>query len=142
MPLPSVSKAFSAVFLASSVFRAVTVLGADSIQPPTIPITVHEWGTFTSVAGNQGESVSWAPLAATSDLPCFVHRLGKGIVKFTPGLVRMETPVVYFSAGSHYGFDPSGLPARLDHRVVSESDARFPGQSRTLWHKRQGWSDV
>ena len=98
MPLPSVSKAFSAVFLASSVFRAVTVLGADSIQPPTIPITVHEWGTFTSVAGNQGESVSWAPLAATSDLPCFVHRLGKGIVKFTPGLVRMETPVVYFYA--------------------------------------------
>jgi hypothetical protein len=60
------------------------------------PLIVHEWGTFTSVAGRNGQSVSWAPLQASADLPCFVHRLGAGYAKYVPGLVRMETPVDYF----------------------------------------------
>ncbi len=88
MPRFSFSK-FVPVVLVASAFGA-------EIGPVQPPVTVHEWGTFTSVAGRDGQAVSWAPLAATSDLPCFVHQLGKGIVKFSPGLVRMETPVVYF----------------------------------------------
>ncbi len=60
------------------------------------PLIVHEWGTFTSVAGRNGQSVSWAPLQASGDLPCFVHRMGNGYAKYVPGLVRMETPVDYF----------------------------------------------
>lgn len=60
------------------------------------PLIVHEWGTFTSVAGRNGQAVSWAPLEASADLPCFVHRMGNGYAKYEPGLVRMETPVDYF----------------------------------------------
>lgn len=60
------------------------------------PLIVHEWGTFTSVAARNGQSVSWASLESSDDLPCFVHRLGNGYAKYVPGLVRMETPVDYF----------------------------------------------
>src|SRR5689334_15642682 len=59
-------------------------------------IVVHEWGTFTSVAGKDGNAVTWMPLSGPSDLPCFVHRLGHRNVKLTYGTVRMETPVLYF----------------------------------------------
>ena len=37
-------------------------------------LTVHEWGTFTSIAGKQGVSVEWRPLAGKSDLPSFVYQ--------------------------------------------------------------------
>lgn len=61
-------------------------------------LTAHEWGTFTSVANPDGYPVSWAPLSGPSDLPCFVRRLGPWNVKWMMGLVRMETPVLYFYA--------------------------------------------
>ena len=59
-------------------------------------LVVHEWGTFTSVAGPDGEAVEWAPLVAPSDLPCFVDKVAFGSKGWIPGTVRMETPVVYF----------------------------------------------
>ena len=71
-------------------------------------LVVHEWGTFTSIAGKQGVSVEWRPLAGTSDLPSFVYQSadatsGKGYRSGQPcskcnleALVRMETPVLYF----------------------------------------------
>ncbi len=34
---------------------------------------VHEWGTFTSVAGADGAALEWRPLAGPSDLPSFVY---------------------------------------------------------------------
>ncbi len=106
MPRLSVQKSILAVALVAPLF------GAGLIQPDST-VTVHEWGTFTSVAGEHGESVVWAPLTATSDLPCFVHTLGNGLGKYMPGLVRMETPVDYFYTQTptkisvHVGF-PSG----------------------------------
>ena len=39
------------------------------------PFTVHEWGTFTSIAGEDGMAVEWRPQAGPDDLPCFVDRL-------------------------------------------------------------------
>jgi len=36
--------------------------------------TVHEWGTFTSVAGPDGKTAQWLPLAGPTDLPCFVEQ--------------------------------------------------------------------
>ena len=61
-------------------------------------LTVHEWGTFTSIAGEDGQAVKWRPDVAPPDLPCFVERLAAEI-KFDLGAtVRMETPVVYFYA--------------------------------------------
>ena len=59
-------------------------------------LVVHEWGTFTSVADERGLPVQWAPLSGTEDLPCFVSRLDLQNYKAFPGLVRMETPVLFF----------------------------------------------
>jgi hypothetical protein len=69
-------------------------------------LTVHEWGTFTSVAGADGQAVEWYPLSGPSDLPCFVRMLNPRSIKALPGYyvkglrstVRMETPVIYFYA--------------------------------------------
>jgi hypothetical protein len=60
-------------------------------------LTVHEWGTFTAIAGNQGQAVEWTPFTRPTDLPGFVEHLGGTNLK--PGLrgtIRMETPVLYF----------------------------------------------
>jgi hypothetical protein len=60
-------------------------------------LIVHEWGTFTSVAGEDGRAVPWLPLNGPTDLPCFVERAPEGISKGRLfATVRMETPVVYF----------------------------------------------
>lgn len=62
------------------------------------PFTVHEWGTFTSIAGEDGMAVEWRPQAGPDDLPCFVDRLRFSVKGLIPGTVRMETPVLYFYA--------------------------------------------
>jgi hypothetical protein len=64
---------------------------------PAVELTAHEWGTFTSVAGPDGQAAAWVPLAASTDLPPFVERFRDGNVKCSlSGTVRMETPVLYF----------------------------------------------
>jgi hypothetical protein len=60
-------------------------------------LAVHEWGTFTAVAGKDGHAVEWTPFAGPTDLPGFVEHLSDAGLK--PGLrgtIRMETPVLYF----------------------------------------------
>ena len=60
-------------------------------------LTVHEWGTFTSIAGADGLAVDWLPLTGSTDLPSFVEHFRE--VAFKGGLrgtIRMETPVLYF----------------------------------------------
>jgi hypothetical protein len=60
-------------------------------------LTAHEWGTFTSIAGKDGQAVEWLPLTGSSDLPPFVEHFSG--VQFKGGLhgtVRLETPVLYF----------------------------------------------
>ena len=59
-------------------------------------LTVHEWGTFTSIADEDGSAVPWVSLAPPADLPCFVNHLSAQCVKCGPNKIRMETPVVYF----------------------------------------------
>ena len=80
---------------------AALSLGGAEINGPRKdagPLIAHEWGTFTSVAGEDGSPVEWAPLYGAPDLPCFVAHIGNA--NFTKwafsGLVRMETPVLYF----------------------------------------------
>jgi hypothetical protein len=66
-------------------------------QPASSDLTVHEWGTFTAIAGNHGQAVEWTPLTGPTDLPGFVEHLRDANLK--PGLrgtIRMETPVLYF----------------------------------------------
>ena len=75
-------------------FCLASAFGAE-IVPNREGLVVHEWGTFTSVADERGESVAWAPLIETPDLPCFVNRLNPN-PKSAYAEVRMETPVLYF----------------------------------------------
>jgi hypothetical protein len=86
------------------VSAAALVLAADlalprTTDPPDHPaeLTVHEWGTFTSVAGEDGSAIDWDALGCGSDLPGFVKEFGyRGFKWRLRGTVRMETPVVYF----------------------------------------------
>lgn len=59
-------------------------------------LTVHEWGTFTSISDNDGQAVDWLPVTGSTDLPSFVEHLRKPNFKGgLRGTVRMETPVLY-----------------------------------------------
>jgi hypothetical protein len=70
---------------------------ARAQQSPDSPLIVHEWGTFTSIAGDDGNALLWLPIATKSDLPTFVEHYGNASVKGgLRGTVRMETPVIYF----------------------------------------------
>jgi hypothetical protein len=100
--------------------------GAIAARPaaPSGQTTVHEWGTFTSVAGEDGQAIEWLPLSGPSDLPCFVRRMPvspkswhPGGVAGTPGTVRMETPVLYF-----YADQPADLrvSVRFPYGLVTE----------------------
>jgi len=66
-------------------------------------LAVHEWGTFTSIAGKDGVALEWRPLNGSADLPKFVHTIEKAALGLRyqskadlTALVRMETPVLYF----------------------------------------------
>ena len=79
-------------------FAIATISAAERTNPTAEPLTAHEWGTFTSVAGADGSPIQWLPLSGPSDLPCFVHRVAGRNIKVSYGTVRMETPVIYFYA--------------------------------------------
>ena len=60
-------------------------------------LTVHEWGTFTSISAKDGQPISWLPLTGSTDLPSFVEHLREPNFKGgLRGTIRMETPVIYF----------------------------------------------
>jgi hypothetical protein len=84
---------------------ALTLAAADHGNP----VTVHEWGTFTSVAAANGDPVPWAPLVGPPDLPCFVQSLPDVYKGMLYSRVRMETPVIYF-----YANRPETLSVRVD----------------------------
>jgi len=98
------------------------------------PLTVHEWGTFTTVAGPDGQAIDWLPLGGPTDLPCFVeHYRNRPDTKIAPnqpvlldyitaranlwGKVRMETPVLYF-----YAREPKkvSVTVRFPHGLMTE----------------------
>jgi hypothetical protein len=98
--LMQLTKCAVAVLLAAPIFGS----GGN----PEAGLTVHEWGTFTTVADGNGGAEPWSPLGGASDLPCFVmhlHGLQYKSVQQIPNpvtdekiTVRMETPVLYFYA--------------------------------------------
>jgi len=60
-------------------------------------LTVHEWGTFTAIAGKDGRAVEWSTLRGSTDLPQFVEHISDANFKLgLRGTIRMETPVLYF----------------------------------------------
>lgn len=92
-------------------------------------VIAHEWGTFTSVAGEDGNPVPWSPLFGAADLPCFVGRFDTTHVSKwqISGLVRMETPVLYF-----YAQRPLTLSVRVDfpRGLITEW---YPQASKALY---------
>lgn len=82
--------------LACSFAISSHLLGKDA-RPVYSSLTAHEWGTFTSIAGSDGQAVEWSPLTGSTDLPAFVeHSRDPGFKLGLRGTVRMETPVLYF----------------------------------------------
>lgn len=126
----------------------------------------HEWGTFTSIAGNTGTAVQWYPWAVPSDLPKFVERFQSSNFKANlSGTIRMETPVLYFYSprdtrvSVHVSFSkglitewyphvtrytPSGKARTVafnetepDGSVTWDSIALRPGGENSLLHEKE-----
>src|SRR4029077_2581329 len=84
------------VFFSAFLFCASLAANAQNVDIDS-GLIAHEWGTFTSVAGETGQAVEWLPLNSSSDLPSFVqHFRGTGFKVGLGGTIRMETPVLYF----------------------------------------------
>jgi hypothetical protein len=78
-------------------FATSSYVLAKEARPVYSGLTAHEWGTFTSIAGTDGQAVEWSPLTGSADLPGFVeHFRNPGFKLGLRGTVRMETPVLYF----------------------------------------------
>jgi hypothetical protein len=110
----------SLVLLVAALTASPAEVRRDSRDPDNL--VAHEWGTFTSVAGEQGQPIEWLPLEGQDDLPCFVERFRNFRAKFAlSGTVRMETPVIYFYAPQATTVDVS---------------VRFPAGLVTEWFPR------
>jgi hypothetical protein len=128
MPTLSFTR-FAYIFLTLLSLILVAGLGlfSSKAQEQKTDLVVHEWGTFTSVAGRAGTALEWRPLTTESDLPSFVYSIDRisrpspqrvqptspqpapsprseprplryPTKSATPVSVRMETPVLYFYA--------------------------------------------
>jgi hypothetical protein len=98
-------------------------------------LIAHEWGTFTAIAGTDGEPVEWLPvqLIGTQDLPSFVEHfhstIGKDLLR---GTVRMETPVIYFYTGHetsisvHVSFSKGLITEWYPHAARLQPSIRLP----------------
>jgi hypothetical protein len=120
------------LLLAATTFGAAR--GVRNAGDP-LGLTVHEWGTFTSIAGEDGRPVEWLPLAGPADLPSFVERITDRIKVNLSGTVRMETPIIYFYA---------------PRETTVSVKVRFPQGTLTEWFPRAvvtpsntiAWTDV
>ena len=143
------------VFLCTAIVSwSVTARAGLSAQARAGDLTVHEWGTFTTVAGEDGRAVEWLPLSGPVDLPCFVyHYQNDPLIKLRAGTwrldyenarshlrgrVRMETPVLYFYSSGDIALNvrvefPRGLitewypQATVTQAVVTPDVLRDPG---------------
>lgn len=97
------------------------ILAAGPVRVDPAPVIAHEWGTFTSIAGPDGDAIRWSPLTASSDLPCFVYHYSGWFDKTSYATIRMETPVIYFHGN---------LPASVSVKV------NFPQGLITEWYPR------
>jgi len=97
-----------------------------------IALKVHEWGTFTSIAGENGAAVSWQPFGGPADLPCFVNRFSKLQRQHTRyGKDGNPRPLLLWLARLD-GECEGSFPEERHHRVVSQSD-RQPENDSIEW---------
>ena len=128
--------------VAASALLSVAPIAQAPSAPP-VPFTVHEWGTFTSVAGTDGQAVQWLPQTAPPDLPCFVERSGLQFKGAISGTVRMETPVIYF-----YSARPVDVSVNVAFKrgLITEwyphADVGFTGQTLSQMDGSISWPSV
>jgi len=100
------------------VSAAVLLTGADTGSAQPSGLTVHEWGTFTSVAGEDGSAVDWDARGCQDDLPRFVNVFGyPGFKGRLAGTVRMETPVIYFYSSREL---EASVKVAFPHGLITE----------------------
>ena len=115
----------------STKFRLIAISGFSLLLAAQASVSsnlvVHEWGTFTSVQGANGDLLPWQSLL-TSELPGFVYDWSKPGVNrgslirgkvFMVTLQRMETPVIYFYS---------------DQPVTADVSVAFPQGFITEWY--------
>jgi hypothetical protein len=97
---------------------AAMMIAAEIDKDPLECLAVHEWGTFTSVAGEDGSAIDWNVLGGKDDLPNFVKYERYRCFKFRlTGTVRMETPVLYFYSKRQI---TAHVTVAFPHGVVTE----------------------
>ena len=146
---------FAARILAVVAMLGTALLGArvqGAIHSDPDGLTVHEWGTFTSIAGPDGQAVEWRPLTGPSDLPCFVTALNPNSIKANQGglfgikaTVRMETPVLYFYSPTEQTVRasvsfPRGIISEWYPQATISPGASIPGTGNSFG--RIQWDDV
>jgi hypothetical protein len=99
-----------------AVLLSASVLVSGQATAPR-DFVAHEWGTFTSVAGEDGNAVEWLPQAGPTDLPDFVGRITCKLKTSLTGRVRMETPVIYFYAPRELSLN---VRVRFPQGVITE----------------------
>jgi hypothetical protein len=93
-------------------------LWSNEARPVYSGLTAHEWGTFTSIAGEQGQAVEWSPQTGSTDLPEFVEHLRTPQFKLgLRGTVRMETPVLYFYDSRE---EAVSVKVSFEHGLITE----------------------
>ncbi len=84
-------------------------------------LTIHEWGTFSTFSGSNGENLKFYPY--DNYLPDFVHGYLARDSKAGPrgGLISLETPVLYFYS---------------DRPLTASVHVDFPHGTMTEWYPR------
>jgi hypothetical protein len=125
-----------------AVLLSVSVLVAGQ-SIPVKGLIAHEWGTFTSVAGEDGGPIQWLPQAGPPDLPDFIGRINCSLKGALLGTVRMETPVIYFYAPREMTVN---VGVRFRQGVITEWFPRPAGTSddiiNSAFRGNVTWSNV
>jgi hypothetical protein len=124
-------------------FTVSSSLPGGEKSPGFAGLTVHEWGTFTSVARQDGGAVEWSPLTGSTDLPGFVEHFRTPEFKLgLRGTVRMETPVLYFYDSRE---ENVSVKVSFSKGVITEWYPRAsrvePGRNPADWSLFQGHTD-
>jgi hypothetical protein len=114
-----------------AVLIALPMIAGNEAQVAGQGLTVHEWGTFTSVAAADGSAEEWDALGGENDLPGFVNNGGYRCTKWRlTGTVRMETPVIYFY--SQRDVD-ARVTVKFPHGVITEW---YPNAENSIYESK------
>jgi hypothetical protein len=145
--------------LARAVICTIVTILFTPLSHASTSYTAHEWGTFTSVQGRDGNLLNWNPLQS-SELPKFVYSTKS--IPFAlskSGLVtlqRLETPVIYFYAKEPMKVDvdvsfprgfitewyPQLTTLNPTHPVTVGGVQATQTESRAIWHDLDIFPDL